>query len=52
MRSDNEMRNTHVQQHKFNKIKNIKQTNTTTPTTTNSPYRNKNWNQNKYELGT
>ena len=46
------MRNTHVQQHKFNKIKNIKQTNTTTPTTTNSPYRNKNWNQNKYELGT
>ena len=41
-----------VKQHQFNKIKNIKQTNTTTPTTTNSPYRNKNWNQNKYELRT
>ena len=52
MRLDDTMNKTYTHHNKFNKIKNIKQINTATPTSTNPPYRNKLWNQNKYVLET
>ena len=48
MKSDDEISKTHKQNYFFNKMKNIKQINKKTHKKT--PYSNKLWNQNKYEL--